>query len=90
MRTRKHVRPSQATWVLRTTRDLAEFIGLNVAADRLSISAVAERAGLCWQTVDRLIDGDTKDPRLSTAIKLLRTFGYDVTVRKNGHVEARG
>lgn len=78
------------TFVLRTPRDLSQFVELNVAASEESIRSIAERADLCWLTVKRLMDGDTKEPRLTTALKILRAFGYDVTVRKSGTVEARG
>lgn len=82
--------PRKDTFVLRTPRDLSQFVELNVAASDESILAVADRAELCWITVKRLMDGDTKEPRLTTAIKSLRAFGYEVTVRKSGMVEARG
>lgn len=80
----------RTTFVLRTPRDLSEFISLNHAASEASIVEIARRADLCWMTVRNVIDGSTKEPRLTTALKLLRAFDYEVTIRRSGAVEARG
>lgn len=90
MITRQRRREAKTTFVMRSPRDLQQLVELTFAAGDEAVSGLAARAGLCWQTVRRLVSPSTREPRLTTAIKLLRALGYEVTVRRSGAVEARG
>lgn len=48
------------------------------AARGLSLSAVAEKAGMCLPNLSRLLAGDRADPRASTLIALAAAMGCRV------------
>jgi transcriptional regulator with XRE-family HTH domain len=40
-----------------------------------TINELAEKANLSWQTVERMYEGDTKEPRMRTMFKLAEAIG---------------
>jgi hypothetical protein len=81
---KSRVRPSIAPLVLRTTHDLARLVDHAMRLDGWSTSRAAAAADLCWATVDNLIGGRTKFPRLQTAIQLLTVLDYEITIVGSG------
>jgi len=79
-KTRMKVTPSIRTYSIKSTRDLATLVENAARIDGWSTNRLAGAANLCYQTVDRLIDGTTKFPRLETAIRVLSALDYEITV----------
>lgn len=74
---------------LRTTEQLAFLVEHAMKMDGFSVNRLAEKANVCFATVDRLIDRVTKFPRLDTVIKILTALDYEVTVSKKREVGVR-
>ncbi len=45
-----------------------------------TINQLADKAGLCWQTVDRFYRGVTFEPRYTTVRKLALAVGMDIAL----------
>lgn len=65
--------------ILRSVKDVARLVQLELSY-RWSVSDIAEKAGVCRETVKRLSDGTTKSPHFRTVIKILKAMGYKVKV----------
>lgn len=84
MKTATKTAPNARVTFLRTTKDVAFIVENAMRMDGYTTGRLAEEAGVCWTTVQRLIDGDTKFPRLDTVVKMLTVLQYDVMISRSG------
>jgi transcriptional regulator with XRE-family HTH domain len=68
--------------ILADLYEVCAFIRHEIHASKWRYNAIAARAGCCPSTVANLASGETKSPRLQTAIGILGALGFEVVVRK--------
>lgn len=47
----------------------------------MKYSKLADKAGICPQTVSNIVHGVTRSPRAATVLQLLKALGFEVFVR---------
>lgn len=55
-----------------------------IRSSHLKYNEVATRSGVCTQTVSNIACGDTKQPRMSTVVRILMVLGWSIHATKNG------
>ena len=73
-------KPSDFGTLIRSPYELCAFLRDKIAASKMLQKDIAKRAGLCPQTVSRMASGETKDPRLNTAVALLLALNGGIYV----------
>ena len=63
------------------TEDLAAFVAKEIRESRIKYTKLADKAGVCSQTVSRLAHGETTYPRAHTLFMVLKALGFEIFVR---------
>lgn len=53
-----------------------------IRASHLKYYEIAQRSGVCVQSVSNIASGDTRFPRMSTVIRILMAMGWEVYASK--------
>ncbi|WP_318872043.1 helix-turn-helix transcriptional regulator [Sinorhizobium meliloti] len=61
--------------------ELTAFVAGEILASKLKYSKLADKAGICPQTVSNIVHGVTRSPRAATVLQLLKALGFEVFVR---------
>lgn len=64
-----------------TTQELGDFVGKEIRASKMKYQKLAEKSGLCVNTISRLAHGETTYPRAHTLFMVLRALGFEIFVR---------
>lgn len=80
MKTLKHAVRKSEPLRLRATEDVANLVDNAMSLEGYTANRLADEAGVCQQTVSRLIERTTKFPRLDTVIKILAALNYEIIV----------
>lgn len=65
----------------RSTEELGEFVGKEIRASKMKYQKLAEKSGLCANTISRLAHGETTYPRAHTLLMVLKALGFEFFVR---------
>lgn len=82
-------KPTAKFHALKTTEQVAFIVEQAMKLEGYSVNRLAEKAGVCFATVARLIARETKFPRLDTVVKILTALDYELKVGKNREVSVR-
>lgn len=63
------------------TQELGDFVGKEIRASKIKYQKLAEKSGLCVNTISRLAHGETTYPRAHTLFMVLKALGYEIFVR---------
>jgi transcriptional regulator with XRE-family HTH domain len=65
----------------RNAFELCEFVASEIRASRMKYSKLASESNVCAQTISNIACGQTKSPRASTVLSILKALGFEVFVR---------
>lgn len=65
----------------RNTEELGDFVGKEIRASKMKYNKLAEKSGLCTNTISRLAHGETTYPRAHTLLMVLKALGFEFFVR---------
>lgn len=65
----------------KNTYELVDFVAQEIRSANIKFSRLADKAGCCPRTVAKIAYRDTKEPRASTVLNILKALGFEIFVR---------